>query len=142
MPLFQKKSKQAESEAGAEKPSLSIALGIQRANKKRAGGSAPIAAADLMDDDERAASIADAIINKRKAKKMAEGGFVESPMEGNPEDSYDARNEAAAQEDGEDSDPILKENYDGDQHGHPLEDDHDQSLVGKIRAKMKARAGC
>lgn len=85
---------------------------------------------DLMEDGERAESIADAIMKKRAAKKFAEGGMVD--LEANNEEgpsSLDQLNVESVTGD-QDPAPDLKENYKG-------KDD----LITKIRQSIKARRG-
>ncbi len=106
---------------------------------------------DLMDDDERADSIADAIMKRRAKKKMmAEGGRVESGIDDNNQEqpnSYYKQNESA-------SDASLKENYnddfldeyqpmDSNLHGDDREksEEDDLDMISKIRSKIKAKKG-
>lgn len=106
---------------------------------------------------DHAASIAAAIMSKRR--KMARGGEIlsEDSMEASPEaDQADLNRNAeedANMEDKSSFDAIRKENYDEEDalnqadnpddaamNGHEEEDDHDRSLVGQIRSKMKKRS--
>lgn len=101
---------------------------------------------DDMSDDEKADSIAEAIMNKRKRKKMADGGSVESGIEDNNEEqpnTYDRRNEAALKENYNDSFLSLSEpldsNLKGDSEESSEEDDLD--MISKIRSKIRAKKG-
>lgn len=98
------------------------------------------------DHEEHYASIADAILAKKKRAKMAEGGEVDLSLNATEEPNN---------EDDLSWDALRKENYsetagldeidspsDSGQHGDTLEDEdeHGESLVDAIRRKTKRRA--
>jgi len=143
MPLIKSKSKKAfsknvASEMESGKPqgqSLAIAYDVQRRAgkpKKMAKGGIvesqeEVHPAELMDDEERAESVAAAIMQRRRAKKMAEGGQVD--LEANNEEgpsSLDELNVMSVTKE-VDSAPILKENYEK------------EDMISKIRKNLKAR---
>jgi hypothetical protein len=97
---------------------------------------------ELMSDDERSSSIADAIMKKRaKTKAMADGGMVD--LEANSE-------EQPNNEDDYSFDAVKKEQYDLDQlgpdpmdsneHGDAIDSDKND-MVSQIRKKMRAKRG-
>ncbi len=98
---------------------------------------------DLMDEDERAGSIADAIMEKRH--RMAEGGMVD--LEENSEERgrspYDELNEAAGNEEQYDDSQISAQPTDSNEHGDDREDseENQHDMVSRIRSKMKAKRG-
>lgn len=96
---------------------------------------------DLMSDDERATSIADAIMRKRHKKKMAEGGMVD--LEANSEESPNMEDQYSFEANGKeqyDDSQISKQPMDSNETGDSIESDaHD--MVSKIRAKIKAKRG-
>lgn len=120
--------------------SLSVAYNIQKtAGRKMAKGGmvepAPTSEemphpADLMPDEERASSIADAIMRKRETQKFAEGGMVDldANAEESPADLDDLNSESLAGS--QPGVPNLKENYsEGD------------DMISKIRKSLKAKRG-
>jgi hypothetical protein len=127
-----------------QSPSLSVALGIQHANKKKSSkaGMTPILKenhdiepADLMHDGERAESIVDAIMRKRKAKKMAAGGEVD--LEEHSEQATRTMKDPAGEEQYDDS-QISPQPIDSNEHGDEIEaDKHD--MVKQIRAKLRVK---
>lgn len=103
---------------------------------------------DLMDDDERANTIAEAIMHKRAKKKMmAEGGRVESGIDDNNEEqpnSFYKQNEDAALKENYNDDFLgLSQPEDSNETGDPRESDEENALdmISKIRAKIKAKKG-
>lgn len=142
MPLIKSKSKKAfsknvASEMEAGKPqgqSLAIAYDVQRRAgkpKKMAKGgmveSEDVHPAELMDDEERAESVAAAIMQRRRAKKMAEGGQVD--LEANNEEGPSSLDELNVMSVTKEVDPapMLKENYEK------------EDMISKIRKNLKAR---
>lgn len=129
-------------------PSLSIALGVQRRNKKpmmaKGGAVAPMSAS--MDADEHYDSIADAIMAKKRKAKMAEGGMVD--IDENAEESsanpntYDDQNELAAMKENYDSDMDgISQPMDSNEMGDELSDEDSHDMVSMIRKKMKTKKG-
>ncbi len=106
-----------------------------------------ISPSDMMSDDERASSIADAIMRKRDKMKMAEGGMVddgEVDLEANSEEvgrsPYDHMNQDAANKELYDLDQLSPQPMDSNEHGDDLDSDkHD--MISAIRAKLKAKRG-
>lgn len=147
MSMFKKKAK-PEAAKDSDKPNLSVAYNTQKmagkkmAAKKPAEPDSEVSPADLMSDDERASSVADAIMKKRSVKKMADGGMVELDDKETSADAFDDLNEGARSQNDED---FLKENYAEDFNTmapeHEATDDHDDSMISKIRASMKAKRG-
>lgn len=104
------------------------------------------------DEIEHAASLAAAIMMKRK--RMAMGG--KTSMETTDADQADLSRNADEDMNLEDQasfDAMCKENYsesegleqldspmDSAQHGHEEDDEHDRSIVGQIRSKMKKKS--
>ena len=89
----------------------------------------------------QADSIASAIMSKRKAKKMAEGGMVS--LEDNSEESGntldDLNFEALGKEQYDDS-QLGPDPMDSNEHGDNISSDaHD--MISKIRSKMKSKRG-
>lgn len=122
MGLIPKSKKSIMKDSDSKGPSsLSVAYNVQKTAGKRmakGGEVQPSAPSDsFMQDDERATSIADAIIRKRK---YADGGEVD--LEAN-----DA--EGPADLDSLNEDAGLKENYTGD------------DMISKIRQSLKAKRG-
>lgn len=99
-----------------------------------------VEAHELMGDDERAGSIADAIMRKRKVKAMADGGMVdlEAASEESPnmadEDNYDA-----IKKEQYDLDQLSDDPMDSNEHGHAMEDERD--MISKIRSKIRSKRG-
>lgn len=95
-----------------------------------------------MSDDARASSIAEAIMRKRKAKMMAEGGMVdldENARE-DQENNMDQMNHEAAMKEIYDDSEISAQPEDSNEHGDDITaDEHD--MISKIRAKMRAKRG-
>lgn len=119
MSLF-KKRPTGESEQSGKPQSLAVAYEVSR-KTKRAGTRPQAPQAPVMDAPmERSASIADAILQKRKAMALAEGGEVE------PAD--------------DDMEADLKENTEDSELGC-MDDDAPMSMTDKIRAKLKAQQG-
>lgn len=108
---------------------------------EHSNGRKPYAKGGEVDMEPHPKSVADAIMRK-KAKMMADGGMVD--LEANSRE--DKNNE-----DDESYEALLKEQYDDSQlseqpadsneHGHALsdEDDHNRSLIDKIRSLMKSK---
>lgn len=148
MSIIKKKAKMPAKDAST--PSLAVAYNASKATAKRPPSKAAmpsssddVDASDLMSDDERASSVADAIMKKRKVKKMSEGGMVdlESNAAESNDNDFDSLNEDASSQD----DNFLKENYSEDFNtispGHEPVDQEDDSMISKIRASMKAKRG-
>lgn len=96
---------------------------------------------DFMSDDERAGSIAEAIMQKRSRKKMADGGMVdrEENTEESPPDLDSLNIEAAGKELYDDS-QISPQPEDSNEKGDMIDSDqHD--MISQIRAKIKAKRG-
>ncbi len=135
MPLFSKKSASSD-DTKSSKKDLAIAYGVKkkaRAPQPRMAEAKPEAvhAADLMEDEERAGSIAEAIMRKRREKSIEEeGGTVD--LEANDEEgpaSLDELNVETALKSGEKA-PMLKENYKGR-----------ETILESIRKKMREKKG-
>lgn len=98
---------------------------------------------DLMTDDERAGSIADMIMAKKK--KMAEGGEVDLSENADEEPNHedDLSFEALKKENYSESAGLdeLDSPMDSNEHGDKLSDadEHNSSMIDKIRSKMKAK---
>lgn len=143
MPVIKKASKKSmshslDAEMGPAKPKdLAVALGAQRAARKSA------APAVQSDSDEHYGSIADAILKK---KRMAEGGMVGDDSEETPASPspYDDDNAAAVKKELYDTDQLEAQPEDSNEIGDAAEeddeDDHDASMVDKIRRKAKKMA--
>lgn len=124
------------------KPSIAVALSARKAAKRAAPVAAAKAepelhAADLMPDEERASSIADAILRKRK--KMADGGMVD--LDSNSEESANVADEL-------NMDALGKEQYDDDQlAAQPMDSNEEgddieanrHDMVEAIRRKLRAK---
>jgi hypothetical protein len=97
---------------------------------------------DLMSDDERATSIADAILAKRK--KMAGGGMVDLE-ESNQEDgdpSYEDQNTlAAAKKEVYDDSQLSADPMDSNESGDDREDESENhmDMVSAIRRKLASK---
>lgn len=125
------------------KPSLAIAFGAQQGAKKRkmaSGGE--VMPADFMEDEERAESIAEAIMQKRR--KFAEGGMVD--LESNSEEKpneYDELNADAAGKEQYDDSQISPQPTDSNETGDTEEEDSENKndMVSMIRRKLKAKSG-
>jgi hypothetical protein len=97
---------------------------------------------ELMSDDERSSSIADAIMKKRhKAKMMADGGMVDleanSEEQPNNEDDYSFN---AVKKEAYDLDQLGPDPMDSNEHGDDIESDKND-MVSQIRKKMRAKRG-
>lgn len=160
MPLMKSKSdkafkKNVETEMDAGKPqkqSLAIAFNTQKHAKKKpkmaeGGMVSPIlkenykdmSPADLMEDDERAESIAEAIMQKRR--KFADGGMVD--LEANSEEKpneYDELNEMAADAEQYDDGQISPQPEDSNEMGDDLDSDK-QDMISRIRSKLRMKSG-
>lgn len=142
MPLIRKKAKAPMSRAAeseGEPPSLAIALDVQRKSrpKKMAQGGMPQPAMA----EERAGSVAEAIMHRRKM--MADGGEVDIDSNGqedpaNP-NAYDDQNMDAAMKELYDDDQLMDQPMDSNQHGDILSDEDANDLVSKIRRQAKLR---
>lgn len=97
---------------------------------------------DMMDDDERADSIADAIMRKRR---MADGGMVDlnEASEEEGRSPYDEANAETGDKEAYDLDQLSAQPMGSNRHGNAREDAtsdaHD--MVSRIRAKIKAKRG-
>ncbi len=133
MPLIQPKSKKSLAKTPEPDSSLAVAYSVKRSAGKKSmakGGEVTREPhpADLMLDDERADSIADAIMRKRKENSYAEGGQVdlEENAEETPANHFD---ELLVEATGEtDPAPVDTKTNVGD-----------EDLISKIRKSMKAR---
>ena len=127
----------------SEKKSLAIAYSAQRHSKKKPmpkAAEADIAPSDMMSDEERASSVADAIMRKRK--KMADGGMVDldSASEEVARSPYDDTNAETGDKESYDLDQLSEQPMGSNEHGDDIEaDKHD--MVSAIRAKLKAKRG-
>lgn len=95
-----------------------------------------------MSDGDRASSIADAIMRKRKAKMMAEGGMADVQENGEEEGSnpYDDLNAKAAEDDLYDDAQLSSQPEDSNEHDvHISSDAHD--MIDQIRSKLRAKRG-
>lgn len=138
-----------EVKAAAKQEQDDIERGIDERMKARQEGGSPgyarggqVHPMDLMSDDERATSIADAILAKRR--KMAEGGMVDledsNQEDGDP--SYDDQNTlAAAKKEVYDDDQISSQPRGSNLKGDSREDDSENhmDMVSAIRAKLRAK---
>lgn len=86
-------------------------------------------------------SIADAIIAKRKAKMMADGGMVD--LEANSEESPNEEDQMSFKANGKeqyDDSQLSAQPEDSNEHGDELDsDEHD--MISRIRAKIRAKRG-
>lgn len=127
----------------SDKKSLAIALSTQKHNKKKpmAKVAQPdVAPSDIMSDDERASSVADAIMRKRK--KMADGGMVDlnDASEEEARSPYDDINAETGDKEAYDLDQLSAQPMGSNEHGDDIDSDkHD--MVSAIRAKLKAKRG-
>lgn len=96
-----------------------------------------VEASDLMNDDERAGSIADAIMRKR-AKNSSQVD-IELNAQEDQSPNFDERNEDAAMKENYDEDLMsVSQPMDSNEHGHDIDSDkHD--MISRIRSKIKAR---
>lgn len=160
MPLFNGKSKKSfnknvEAEMHSGKPqdqSLAIAYSIQRRAKKKMayGGKAeedmesapPMAKSEHMHmEEDEPKSMAEAIMRKRKAKMMAEGGMVDIEENGEEEsaDHFDALNHEAAMKELYDDEQISHQPMDSNEHGDELSDEDAHDMVSMIRKKLRMK---
>lgn len=161
-PLFKPKSKKSESESPkSEKPSLSIALNVQKHAKKKKmadGGEVPERAPSA--DDAESKSMAKEIMERRRMKNMnfkdeegmtidkigkenyADGGMVDldEESEEQPNEYYKLNRMAADHEQYDDS-QIESQPMDSNEHGHSIQDEIDKGIVAAIRRKMAAKRG-
>lgn len=109
-------------------------------NPKKMAAGGEVSPSDLMSDDERADSIADAIMQKRR--KMANGGMLEANAEEEPNQYY-GMNEDAANEDIYDLDQLSARPQDSNETGDSAEDDSENKhdMVSAIRRKLRMKAG-
>lgn len=123
----------------SKKPSIAIAYSIQKKNKKRSDSrqSAPMTDSDDMSPPM---SMADAIMRKRKAKKMAEGGMVEADTEETPASlsPYDDENEDAIKKELYGLSDMDSQPEDSNEHGDDIEADV-EDRISAVRRKMRAR---
>ena len=114
-------------------------------NVKEAFGMAEggeVTPSDMMDDDERADSIADAIMRKRR---MADSGMVDlnEASEEEGRSPYDEANAETGDKEAYDLDQLSAQPMGSNRHGNAREDAtsdaHD--MVSRIRAKIKAKRG-
>ncbi len=120
--------------------SMRPAIDQYMGSKMAEGGE--VGPADLMSDDERSSSIAEAIMRKRKM--MADGGMVD--LDANSEEhsnEYDDLNEDAANEPQSDDSQISAQPEDSNEKGDSREDDSEnkRDMISAIRAKLKAKRG-
>lgn len=138
MPIIKKRNMDKKDHPDMPKAgkSLSIALGVARQNQKK-----PIDMSNQVskndDVNEHYASIADAILAKKK-QKMSDGGMVEPDNMEDPANpnAFDDQNMEAGEKELYDEDMSLQP-MDSNEHGDDdLESDaHD--MVSKIRKKFK-----
>ncbi len=141
MPLFKPKPSMKKPADDAKPQSLAIAYSVKRQNAKKMAEGGEVHASELMQDDERASSIADAIMKKREAKRFSDGGMVdlnENAEEG-PADLDELNIEAAGKENYDDA-QFKPAPMGSAQHGDDISSDkHD--MISQIRAKIKAKRG-
>lgn len=130
MKAKQAAGKPGYAEGGAVNPKLAQSRAPQR----------PVHPMDLMSDNERATSIADAILEKRH--RMAEGGMVD--LEANSEEEgstpYDTYNSEAGNEPQYDDSQLSAQPEDSNETGDDIDADaHD--MISKIRMKMRSKRG-
>lgn len=128
----------------------------------------PMHPMDLMDDDERASSIADAIMEKRhrmaeggiagetlgtkigypgspKPKAYADGGMVDLERNSEEEGStpYDTMNAEAGMKEQYDDSQLSPDPMDSNETGDSREDEseNEHDMISKIRSKMRAKRG-
>ncbi len=127
----------------SDKKSLAIALSTQKHNKKKPMAKAAqsdVAPSDIMSDDERASSVADAIMRKRK--KMADGGMVDL-NEASEEvacSPYDDANAETGDKEAYDLDQLSAQPMDSNEHGDDIESDK-MDMIASIRSKLRAKRG-
>lgn len=101
-----------------------------------------LTASDFMEDDERAESIAEAIMQKRR--KFADGGMVdlEANSEEDPNEFYGENSDAAGEEQYDDG-QISPQPGDSNETGDSREDESENKLdmVSRIRAKLRSKSG-
>lgn len=101
--------------------------------KKMAHGG-EVMASDLMDDDERASSIADAI--RRKRLKTGEVDIESNGME--ESNMFDEINADAVEDPIYDDSQLSEQPEDSNEHGQDVDDG---SLASKIRRKLRSKSG-
>lgn len=94
---------------------------------------------DLMSDDERATSIADAILAKRK--KMADGGMVDMDNKESDDNAFDDLNMDAVKKESYDDDQLSPQPMDSNETGDDREDESENhmDMVSAIRRKLAAK---
>lgn len=95
---------------------------------------------ELYMEEHKPQSLAEAIMMKRHAKKMAEGGMVDIQSNGEEEGStpYDDMNEEAAMKELYDDAQLSPQPEDSNEHGHDLSDEDAHDMVSMIRKKLKS----
>lgn len=144
MSIIKSKSKKSQDKEPAPmKHSLAMAYNIKKNSGKKIAKGSSIDPSDLMSDDERAKGIVDAILEKRKAKKMADGGMVDIQSDNGDEEpanpnGFDTQN--ANLKELYDDEQISPQPMDSNEHGDEIDSDaHD--MIAKIRSRIKLKRG-
>lgn len=96
---------------------------------------------ELYMQEHKPMSMAEEIMMKHRAKKMADGGMVDIQENGEEDGSspYDDMNEEAAMKELYDDAQLSPQPEDSNEHGHDLSDEDAHDMVSMIRKKLKMK---
>lgn len=139
MALIKRKPMKSMDKMDSKESPKSLALALNMQAKMKPKASMPMDMEQDEDEMDAPSSMAEAIMRKRKAKMMAEGGMVEDDNEESGSTPYDDMNEEAAMKELYDDD-VSAQPEDSNEHSDDIESDA-YDMISEIRKKMRAKRG-